>query len=199
MAKMLVAYYSRTEHTRHMAEAVAEGAREEKGAQVQCKSIAEVPAGDLLDYDAVVVGSPTYYGSMAAEVKKLFDESVQLVDLFSRQPLGSNQLQHQRTGRPIVKLIQQLPRPRSVDLLPRNLGAVDVGQPGLVASHEALLLQPREKGQDQATKLCSNDSPLPQYCPPPSHKKIDVPLPYSPQFKMTCSTIYPSAVMNIIM
>lgn len=77
MAKMLVAYYSRTEHTRHMAEAVAEGARKEKGAQVECKSIAEVPAGDLLNYDAVVVGSPTYYGSMAAEVKKLFDESVQ--------------------------------------------------------------------------------------------------------------------------
>ncbi len=28
------------------------------------------------DYDAIVIGSPTYYGSMAAEIKKLFDESV---------------------------------------------------------------------------------------------------------------------------
>jgi NAD(P)H dehydrogenase (quinone) len=77
MAKMLVTFYSRTEHTQHMAEAVAEGARGESAVQVACKPIAQVSARELLDYDAIVIGSPTYYGSMAAEVKKLFDESVQ--------------------------------------------------------------------------------------------------------------------------
>ncbi len=77
MAKMLVGYYSRTEHTRHMAEAVAEGARAEKGVQVDCTPVGKLSAGDLLNYHAIVLGSPTYYGSMAAELKKLFDDSVQ--------------------------------------------------------------------------------------------------------------------------
>ena len=76
MAKLLVTYHSRTEHTRHMAEAVAEGAGAAAGVQVDLRAVGEVKARDLLDYDAIVVGSPTYYGSMAAEVKKLFDESV---------------------------------------------------------------------------------------------------------------------------
>ena len=30
----------------------------------------------LLEYDGIIIGSPTYYGSMAWEVKKLLDESV---------------------------------------------------------------------------------------------------------------------------
>jgi NAD(P)H dehydrogenase (quinone) len=76
MAKMLVAYYSRTKHTRHMAEEVAEGAKAEGGLEVECKEVKDVPAKDLLKYDAIVLGSPTYYGGMAAEVKKLLDESV---------------------------------------------------------------------------------------------------------------------------
>ncbi len=76
MARMLVAYYSRSGHTRGMAEAVAEGARTAGGVEVDCKDITSLSAQELLGYDAIVLGSPTYYGSMAAEVKKLLDESV---------------------------------------------------------------------------------------------------------------------------
>ena len=76
MAKMLISYYSRTDHTRHMAELVAEGAAGESKAKVDVKPVAEVKPDDLLAYDAVVLGSPTYYGTMAAELKKLIDESV---------------------------------------------------------------------------------------------------------------------------
>ncbi|KKL26903.1 hypothetical protein LCGC14_2390600 [marine sediment metagenome] len=76
MAKMLVAYYSRTQHTRHMAEQVAEGARTAGIAEVQCKDVDDVSPKDLLDYDAIVLGSPTYYGTMAAQLKKLIDESI---------------------------------------------------------------------------------------------------------------------------
>ena len=43
MAKMLVTYYTRTKHTQHMAEAVAEAA-EQAGAQVDRKSVAELAA-----------------------------------------------------------------------------------------------------------------------------------------------------------
>ena len=76
MAKMLICYYSRTGNTEHMAEAVADGARKLKGIDVDLKPIGKVQARDLLGYDAIVMGSPTYYGSMAAELKQLIDESV---------------------------------------------------------------------------------------------------------------------------
>ena len=76
MARILICYYSRTGHTEHMAEAVADGAAAVSGVDVQRKSVAEVTAADLQGYDAIVLGSPTYYGSMAAELKQLIDESV---------------------------------------------------------------------------------------------------------------------------
>jgi len=76
MAKMLVVYYSRTKHTQHMAEAVAKGAEQVKGVEITVKPVGQVNAQQMLDYDAIVVGSPTYYGTMAAQIKQLFDESV---------------------------------------------------------------------------------------------------------------------------
>jgi NAD(P)H dehydrogenase (quinone) len=76
MAKMLVCYYSRTKHTQHMAEAIADGARKVEGVAVDVEPIGKIEAKDLLRYDAVMIGSPTYYGSMAGEVKQLFDDSV---------------------------------------------------------------------------------------------------------------------------
>ena len=76
MARMLICYYTRTKHTHHMAEAVAEGAKQAPGVKVDVRPVDKVQARELLDYDAVVIGSPTYYGSMAAEIKKLIDESV---------------------------------------------------------------------------------------------------------------------------
>lgn len=75
MAKVLIAYASATGNTEKMAKLIAEGA-ERAGAELILKRIAEVDASDLPEYDAIVIGSPTYYGSPAAEVRKLFDESV---------------------------------------------------------------------------------------------------------------------------
>jgi len=76
MAKILVCYYSRTGNTQRMAEAVGQGAREVAGVDVDVLPVGKVTAGDLLKYDAIAMGSPTYYGSMAAELKTLIDESV---------------------------------------------------------------------------------------------------------------------------
>ncbi len=76
MAKILVCYYSRTHHTEHMAQAVARGAMQVEGVEVDLKQAGEIKAEDWLNYDALIVGSPTYYGTMAAELKALFDESV---------------------------------------------------------------------------------------------------------------------------
>ena len=76
MAEILICYYSRTGHTEHMAEAIADAARQVEGANVTVRSVDDVEAEHMLDYDAIVLGSPTYYGSMAAQVKKLIDDSV---------------------------------------------------------------------------------------------------------------------------
>jgi NAD(P)H dehydrogenase (quinone) len=73
---MLIVYYSRTGNTEKMADIVAQGAREEGGVDVQVRKVADVTPEDLLQYDAIVLGSPVYYGTMAADLKRLIDESV---------------------------------------------------------------------------------------------------------------------------
>ncbi len=75
MAKGLVLYYSRSGNTKAMANAIA-NAMEKSGLATKCKSITDTKVADLLDADAIVVGSPTYYGCAAAAVAKLFDDSV---------------------------------------------------------------------------------------------------------------------------
>ncbi len=75
MPKALVCYYSRTGNTKRMAARMAEVMAAE-GLEVDLKPVAETSAKDLLGYDCLVLGSPTYYGTMAWEMKKLLDESV---------------------------------------------------------------------------------------------------------------------------
>lgn len=75
MQKALVIYYSRSGNTQKMAQLIGEGINRE-GVEAQVKDIKDVQAEDLLKYEAIVIGSPTYYGTMAAEIKKLFDDSV---------------------------------------------------------------------------------------------------------------------------
>jgi NAD(P)H dehydrogenase (quinone) len=77
MSKILIAYYSRTGNTQKMAEEIAAGAQE-AGGEVDLLSIDNVTVDSLLSYDAVVLGSPDYYGGMASNIKKLLDESVKL-------------------------------------------------------------------------------------------------------------------------
>jgi len=45
---------------------------------VTVKSVGDVKAEELLDHDALIFGSPTYYGTMAFEMKRLLDESVKI-------------------------------------------------------------------------------------------------------------------------
>ena len=75
MPRALVCYYSRSGHTEDMAKAVAE-AFNQAGLPADLRKVEDVGPGDLLDYECLVFGSPTYYGTMAWPVKKLLDESV---------------------------------------------------------------------------------------------------------------------------
>ena len=77
MPKGLVLYYSRSGNTKTMATILAE-AMEKAGLPTTCKSVTDVKTNELADADAIVVGSPTYYGRAAAPIAQLFDESVSM-------------------------------------------------------------------------------------------------------------------------
>lgn len=94
MPKVLVLYYSSYGHIETMAGAVAEGARS-AGAEVAVKRVPElVPEAlaksshfktdqaapiatvdELAQYDAIILGVPTRFGNMAAQMKNFLDQT----------------------------------------------------------------------------------------------------------------------------
>ena len=76
MPKILIIYYTRSGNTEKLAKYIEEGIKSEE-VEVVCKKVQDVNVKELLDYDGIVIGSPVYYGTMAAEIKKLLDDSVQ--------------------------------------------------------------------------------------------------------------------------
>ena len=75
MPKVLIVYYSRTGNTERMANIIANGIKE-KNVDVECKKVEDTDPKEMLEVDGIVIGSPTYYGIMAAEIKKFIDDSV---------------------------------------------------------------------------------------------------------------------------
>jgi NAD(P)H dehydrogenase (quinone) len=78
MRTILVTYHSQTGRTRALAERVAEGARSVEGTRCLVKPAGEVTEEDFLAADGLVAGSPVYFGTMAAELKALFDRMIVL-------------------------------------------------------------------------------------------------------------------------
>ena len=95
MTKVLVVYYSGSGHTEIMAQAVAEGARSVDGVTCDVKRVPElVPEeiakssgmkteqdapfarpDELADYDAIIFGTPTRFGNMAAQMRNFLDQT----------------------------------------------------------------------------------------------------------------------------
>jgi flavorubredoxin len=73
MNKILVLYYSRTGNTEQMAKAVTEGA--ESVGNVEVELSFHVDAESLVNYDAILVGLPTYHHDMPVDFKNLFEEA----------------------------------------------------------------------------------------------------------------------------
>lgn len=65
---ILITYYSKTAHTQSLAEEVAKGAASIPGVQVVLKKIDQTTTKDLLNADAIIVGSPVYNANIAPEV-----------------------------------------------------------------------------------------------------------------------------------
>jgi NAD(P)H dehydrogenase (quinone) len=94
MTKVLVLYYSSYGHIEKMAGAVAEGARA-AGAEATVKRVPELVSEDvakksgfkldqaapiatvdeLADYDAIILGVPTRFGNMPAQMKNFLDQT----------------------------------------------------------------------------------------------------------------------------
>jgi NAD(P)H dehydrogenase (quinone) len=95
MPKILVLYYSTYGHIETMAGAVAEGARGVAGTEVVVKRVPELmpeetlkrigakldqsapvaaPA-ELPEYDAIIFGTPTRFGNMAAQMRNFLDQT----------------------------------------------------------------------------------------------------------------------------
>jgi flavorubredoxin len=72
MAKILIMYYTRRGNTGKMAKAIAEGARSVQGVEVEIKGY-ENPQR-LVDYDAILIGTPTYYRNMTDNIKKILED-----------------------------------------------------------------------------------------------------------------------------
>ena len=75
MARAIVIYYSRSGNTKEMAEIIAKSMND-AGLKTDCKPVDKVKADELPGYDAIVIGSPTYYGQMASPIKELIDNLV---------------------------------------------------------------------------------------------------------------------------
>lgn len=73
--QVLVLYYSKGGHTKRLAESVAQGV-ESTGVKAVIKNTQEVTKEDFLDSAGIIAGSPVYFGVMASELKRIFDEFV---------------------------------------------------------------------------------------------------------------------------
>ncbi len=74
--QILVLYYSKGGNTRRLAEAIAEGVNSVEGVTVNLKTTKSVTKEDFIESAGIIAGSPVYFGSMAAELKKVFDDFV---------------------------------------------------------------------------------------------------------------------------
>ncbi|MCX8118791.1 MAG: NAD(P)H-dependent oxidoreductase [Desulfobacterota bacterium] len=74
--QILVLYYSKGGNTRKLAEKIAEGVNSVSGVQAILKSTQEVTKDDFLNSAGIIAGSPVYFGGMAWDLKRIFDEYV---------------------------------------------------------------------------------------------------------------------------
>ncbi len=74
--QVLIMYYSRTGNTEKLAEEIAKGVQEVKDVTCVLKQASEVTKDDFISSDAIIAGSPVYFGTMAAELKDVFDKFV---------------------------------------------------------------------------------------------------------------------------
>jgi NAD(P)H dehydrogenase (quinone) len=74
--QVLILYYSKGGNTKKMAESIGEGVQLVQGVQPLLKSTQEVTKDDFVNSAGMIAGSPCYFGVMAWELKRVFDDFV---------------------------------------------------------------------------------------------------------------------------
>ena len=74
--QVLVLYYSRGGNTRKLAEAISRGVESVEGVRCLLRSTKDISKQDFVESNGIIAGSPVYFGVMAAELKKVFDDFV---------------------------------------------------------------------------------------------------------------------------
>jgi NAD(P)H dehydrogenase (quinone) len=74
MGKVLVLYYSKDNSTKKMAEYIAKGAAEIPLTGIRVKSITDANRDDIYWCDGLALGSPTQLGTVAADMKKFWED-----------------------------------------------------------------------------------------------------------------------------
>ena len=74
--QILVLYYSKGGNTRKLAQAVARGIETVPECRALLRTTQEVSKDDFLNSAGIIAGSPVYFGVMAADLKRVFDEFV---------------------------------------------------------------------------------------------------------------------------
>ncbi len=72
MLRILILYYSHTGNTEEMAKAIAEGAKTIQEVEVELKR--HISPWRLKDFDAVLIGDPTYHHKISDKIKRLLQQ-----------------------------------------------------------------------------------------------------------------------------
>jgi NAD(P)H dehydrogenase (quinone) len=76
--QVLILYYSKGGNTRRLAEAIAIGVQKVEGVKALLKTTDDITKDDFLASQGVIAGSPVYFGTMSAGLKKVFDETISI-------------------------------------------------------------------------------------------------------------------------
>jgi NAD(P)H dehydrogenase (quinone) len=74
--QILILYFSKGGNTRRLAECIAEGVNSVEGVKALLRTTEQVTKDDFVNCAGMIAGSPVYFGVMAAELKKVFDDFV---------------------------------------------------------------------------------------------------------------------------
>ncbi|MGD8981213.1 MAG: NAD(P)H-dependent oxidoreductase [Desulfobacterales bacterium] len=74
--QILVLYFSKGGNTKKLAETILKGVESVEGVKGVLKHTDDVTKEDFVSSNGVIAGSPVYFGVMAAQLKKIFDEFV---------------------------------------------------------------------------------------------------------------------------
>lgn len=75
MAKVLIIYHSMTGNTEAAAKYVADGVEQVAGCEAVVMNAGEAGENELLQCDAIAIGTPDYFSYMAGPVKDFFDRT----------------------------------------------------------------------------------------------------------------------------